>query len=237
MKSFKNIAILLIVIFYSLPVVSQTSDQIIAKYIQSIGGADVVKSIKSICMESSSKMMGINITTKTTILNGIGFKTETTAMGNKQVACYTNNSGWMKEKNNKAEIMPNEQFEMGKSQIIIGSPFIDYSVQGYKITFIGKEKVDGEPANRIRMTRKSFTADYWFDLSTGYLKKSFIKTKMEGKEVEITMLYSEYTKTKKGYVMPIVTETKMGFMFSMTNRITEYTFDEPVSESVFRKPD
>lgn len=237
MKLFKNIAILLIVLSCSLPAISQTADQIIAKYIQSIGGADVVKGIQSICMESSSKMMGLNITTKTTILNGLGFKTETTAMGNKQVACYTNSSGWIKEKNNKAEIMPEEQYEMGKSQIFIGSPFIDYAAQGYKITFIGKEKVDGKSANRIRMTRKNFTSDYWFDTSGGFLIKAFITTQMEGKEVEITMLYSEYTKTKIGYVMPLVTETKMGFMFSMTNHITKYTIDEPVSESVFRKPD
>ncbi len=238
MKPFKKYTISLVVLACSVTAASQSADEIISEYIQAIGGAEVVKGIQSISIEASTKVVGLKVVGEITILNGKGFKTESRILGNTQVACYTDKSGWISSKDGKkVEDMPRDQYEAGKYQIFIGWPFLDYASQGYKAEFIGKERIGDVNAFKIGITFPDKTKnEYWFDTSTGYLIQSLQRAKMEGKEFEVILMYSDYYQTKGGYVMPLVTESKMGGKFSVTTRITKIAIDQPVPNSVFTKP-
>lgn len=238
MDLIRNYAFALVTFSCSLTVSSQSADEIISKYIKAIGGAEIVKGITSITLETTSKVMGIEITSYITILNGKGFKTETKVFGRCQVACYNYSSGWISSRNGKKiEDMPKDQYELGRNQIFIGWPFLDYSSNGYKVEFSGKDKIGDINANKISITSpENSNSEYWFDPSSGYLIKSFQRAEIEGKEVEVELIYSDYQRTKCGYIMPMETESKMGGRFIISTAVTRVTINQPVSYSDFRKP-
>ena len=73
---------------------AQTADEIINKYVDAIGGKDVLTKIKSVYFEGTATVMGNDYPTKTTILAGKGIKTETDVNGSDIIQCVTDTSGW-----------------------------------------------------------------------------------------------------------------------------------------------
>jgi hypothetical protein len=214
----------------------QSADDIISKYIQAIGGEEIVKGVKSIYTESSAKIFGIRCTTLNTTMNGKGSLTESKYLVTRQISCYNEHSGWTSN-GKKADDMPNDQYEAGREQIYIGFPFLDYKTRGYKAELSGKEKVNDLNTYKISMIRTNDNlTDYWFDTSTGYLIKLKHKMIMQGKNVEVEMKYSDYRKTSTGYSIPMVVETNISGMFSLTNRISKVIINQPVDLKIFDKP-
>ena len=218
---------------------SQNADQIIARYIQAIGGTEVVSNLKSLVLESSSKFMMFKANTVTTVLNGKGYKSETKAMGREIIQCFNEKGGWMsgisKEKN--TEEMSRSQYMAGRQQMFIGSPFLDYKAKGFKTSYLGREMVGDVNAYKISLVKSATETDqYWFDPATGYLIKSLQKTSREDNPVEIVTLYTDYYKTKIGYVLPLTLEMDISGRMSVKSKITKVIVDQPVNATIFIKP-
>ena len=76
MKKFKTILTSTVFLAISAFALGQSADEIINKYIQSIGGKDKLSKINSLYIESKMEVMGMEFGSKSTTLNGKGFKTE-----------------------------------------------------------------------------------------------------------------------------------------------------------------
>ena len=73
---------------------AQTAGEIVSKHVAAIGGKDAISQVKSVYMETSITMMGGENPSTTTIVNGVGYKSETDFNGTKIVQCYTDKGGW-----------------------------------------------------------------------------------------------------------------------------------------------
>ena len=215
---------------------AQTADEIVQKYLAAIGGKEAISQVKSISMESSAQIMGNEAPSTTVILDGVGYKTETTVNGAKIVSCYTGNGGWMVNPMAGATEptpMPEEEYNLGKGQIYVGGGLYDYAAKGSKIELLGKD------ANtyKLKLTSKdNVDTLYVFDAATWLAKSVSMKAKMQDQEVNITTNLSDYRKTEVGYLIPYTIDVDFGGQFSMNIAVKKVELNKTIDPAIFEMP-
>ncbi|MDP4224668.1 MAG: hypothetical protein Q8868_15280 [Bacteroidota bacterium] len=218
---------------------AQTADEIIAKYVQAIGGKDFLSKITSLYTESKMDVMGNESTQKVTILNGKGYKTEMEIMGSNIVTCITDNGGWSVNPmmgSNDATALPDDQYKSSKSQIWIGGPFVNYKENGYQAELQGNETIGDVNAVKVKLTSPdNISVTYSFDPATGYLLKSVQQSDMQGQTVDNTITFSDYRQAS-GYTLPYKVSMDIGGMFQLSSTITSVELNKAVDPAIFVKP-
>jgi hypothetical protein len=240
MEANKSIALAVMVMFLAVAASAQNADEIIGKYVQAIGGKDVLDKITSVYTESTMEVMGMQINGKTTVLNGKGMKQEMEVMGSTIITCITDKAGWsinpMSGGTDPVD-MPEAQYNQGKDQIVVGAPFINYAVKGSKAELLGTDTIAKTSTFKIKLTAPDSTsALYYFDSNTFYLVKSVQQTESQGQMVESIITYSDYKPTN-GYAMPYKMDMDMNSgQFTMAISVTKVELNKPVDETIFSKP-
>ncbi len=240
MKTYRSFALAFTALFCAVTISAQTADEIINKYVQAIGGKDLLSKVTSVYTEGSIDAMGTQITFKTTTLNGKGMKQEMDVMGSPMITCFTDKGGWSINPmtgGTAPEDMPANQYNSGKEQIVVGAPFVNFSEKGYKTELLGTEAVGDVNAFKIKLTSPdSISATYYFDPNTSYLIKSISESEMQGQMIDNVITYSDY-KPAEGYTLPYKMEMVIaGGQFSMTMAVTKVELNKPVDEAIFAKP-
>lgn len=218
---------------------AQTAEEIVSKHVAAIGGMDKLKGIKSIYLESTADVMGNEMSTATTILNGKGYKTEGEVMGNKMVQVVTDNGGWTISPmaGDGAQPLPADAAKLAKDQLDIVGPLVDYAAKGNKIELKGQEKVGAANAYKLQVTNKEgVSSTYFIDPATYYILKVVRTANMMGQDMDVTVSYSDYKKSDYGFVFPHTTETDMGGQFAITAKVTKLEINKPVDPKVFEMP-
>jgi hypothetical protein len=240
MKIYKSIALVAIALLLTISSTAQTADEIIGKYVQAIGGKEVLSKISSVYTETTMDVMGMQITVKSTILSGKGMRQDMEVQGSAMVTCFNDKDGWSINPmtgSGTAESMPESQYNSGKDQIVVGAPFINYAEKGFKAELVGNESVANVNAYKVKLTSpENKESAYYFDPNTFYLIKSVQQAEMQGQMVENVITYSDYKQTE-GYSMPYKINTDIaGGQFSIAGTVTKVELNKPVDETIFAKP-
>jgi hypothetical protein len=240
MKTYRSFSLAFIALFCAVTASAQAPDEIISKYIQAIGGKDLLTKITSVYTESTMDVMGMQGNVKTTTLNGKGMKQEMDIMGSPMTTCFSDKGGWSINPMTGAtspEDMPEAQYNSGKDQIVVGAPFINYAEKGYKAELMGTEAVGAVNAFKIKMTSPdSISSVYFFDPDTFYLVKSVQSIEMQGQITDNEITYSDYKPTD-GYAVPYKMEMNIaGGQFQMAMTVSKVELNNPVDEAIFSKP-
>ena len=215
---------------------AQTAGEIVSKHVAAIGGKDAISQVKSVYMETSITMMGGENPSTTTIVNGVGYKSETDFNGTKIVQCYTDKGGWTINPMAGAATatpMPDDVYNAGKAQINIGGALYDYAAKGSKVELLGK---DGG-AYKIKLTSKENVEAVYLIDSTSYLITSVTsKGKMQYQDVDITTKYSDYRKTELGYVIPYAIDVDFGGQFGLTIAVKKVELNKTIDPAIFAMP-
>jgi len=236
MKTISQLLLLITVLFCSASVYSQTVDEIISKHLDAVGGKDKLNGLTSVHMEGTVEVMGTSGTTKTTILNGKGSRSESEIGGQQVVNVYTDKGGWQINQfagMTDPQAMPDEQFKAGEDQIYI-EPFLDYAARGGKAELVGQEKVGTVNAHKIKYTNKDGAVTTYFIDPTSFqvIQVSAVANNM-GQEVEIKSTYSDFQKTDYGLVVPHSIDIDFGGQFTLTSKLQKVDVNQPVDASIF----
>jgi len=239
MKGIRTIFLVLLLIAGIENSYAQTADGIIEKYIKAIGGRENLSKIKSSFVVTEGRVMGMKVITKTTILYGKGMRMENETRGRRNITVYTEKSGWTTSDKNdsQTEQMPDDQYQLGREQIYLCNPFLDYKERGYKISYEGIEKVRRNDLIKIKMISPAGNeSEYYFDPDTFYLAKAIQMFNMNGRDFRMETYYSNYRDTGTGYITPFTVESVFGGLMSVTSEIKEAVNNQPVNESIFARP-
>ena len=200
---------------------SQSADEVISKYFESIGGLDNWKNLKSL------KLTGKVPTPQGEFSFALYKKapdmmlTELDIQGKRLVPqAYDGEIAWTINPfmgSEDAQKLPEESTKELKNEAVFEDPFIDYAKKGHVVTLEGKENVDGTECYAVKLIKNKnndkdeVTEIYYFD--TEYYLPIKVKSYMlsgptSGQEIETYM--SNYEEIDGGLVMPFSLEVKMG---------------------------
>lgn len=195
------------------PASAQTAEEIVAKYIKAVGGAEKIQAVKTL------RKLG-------TFSGGGGFEApvveenkranmvrqEFSFQGLTGVNAYDGKAGWKIEPwQGKKD--PEPLGEEETKQIIEDSdfdgPLVNYQQKGNKIEFVGMEPVEGTDAFKLKVTTAAGDVRYYF-MDTDYFVPIKIETKrmIRGAEREYETSLGDY-KEVSGWYLPFSIESNV----------------------------
>jgi hypothetical protein len=218
-KVFLSIALFVAAIF---TVNAQTADEVIAKYITEIGGADKWSKVQSIKIEGQIEVQGIQIPFTMQGLQLKGMRVDAEFQGNKIIDITTPTKGWAQNPlSGKATLGPISEDELKQKldDLDIQDPFVDYKAKGSVIESLGKDEEDGNEYFKIKMTTKNGNEKtYFFDTKTNLIYKIESIVKQQGQEMKSEQKLLDYQTTDYGIKMPF--KQDQGQMMMVTKKIT-----------------
>jgi len=240
MKITRVFIIVLVTFLFTGKSYGQTAGEVMDKYFSAIGGKEKISQIKSFYTEGKMEMMGMEVKSKTTVLNGKGWRQDIDMMGQNQITSLNEKTGWLSlpmQGSAAPTDMPADIYDKAKSKMIVGDPLVNYQANGNKVELAGNEAIGSINAIKLKMVKPDNTFDtYYFDPASFLLIRSVQKENMRGQEVEMTVNYSNYKDAGKGYMYPFTTETDMGNGMKVVVTIVVAEVDKAVDPAIFNKP-
>lgn len=198
---------------FAMPVSAQTAEEIINKYIKTIGGMDKIQAVKT--LRRTGKFIG-----------GGGFEAaileenkrqkmvrqEFIVQGLTGINAYNGQAGWKIEPwQGKKDPEPLGEEEM--KQIIEDSdfdgPLVNYQQKGNRVEYVGMDQVEGTDAYKLKVTLASGDVRYYY-MDTDYFVPIKIDTKrmIRGAEREYETTLGDY-KEVSGWYLPHSVETNL----------------------------
>jgi len=229
------------VVFVTSMLSAQTVDEIIAKNIQARGGMDKIKSVRTVRSNGTMSMGGGMEAPGTMIQKRPDMaRLEFTIQGLTAVQAYDGKQAWqimpfMGKKD--PELMSADDKKEMEEMADIDGPLVDYKSKGHKVELLGKDKVEGTDAYKLKITLKNG------DVITDYLDAdSFLEIKQEtkrmvrGAEREIESSLGDY-KEVNGLMFPFAMENGIkGGQEKEKLTISKIELNVPVDDSIFKMP-
>lgn len=190
---------------------AQTVDELVAKYVKTIGGADKLAAIKT-------------IRTTGTFNGGGGFEAQIVQVqkrpnaireefilqGMSGITAYDGKQGWKInpfEGKKDAETLGEEELKSIVEDSDFDGPLVDYKAKGNKIEFVGKDDFEGSDVYKLRVTLPDGTVKTFY-LDSDYYVPIKIETKqtIRGTEIESETILGDY-KEVGGVYFPFSAET------------------------------
>jgi hypothetical protein len=227
--------------FLATPASAQTAEEIVAKYIKTVGGPDKIQAVKT--LRRSGKFIG-----------GGGFEAaileenkrsnmvrqEFSLQGLTAVNAYDGKSGWKIEPwqgKKDPESLGEEEMKQILEDSDFDGPLVNYQQKGNKLEFVGMEPVEGTDAFKLKLTLANGDVRYYY-MDTDYYVPIKIDTKrmIRGAEREYETSLGDY-KEVAGWYLPHSVEVNVK---GSQNR-QKVTYDKieanlPIDDSRFHIP-
>jgi outer membrane lipoprotein-sorting protein len=227
--------------FAALPLCAQTADDIVSKYVKTIGGMDKLQSVKS--LRRSGKFTG-----------GGGFEArvleekkrpdeirqEFSIQGMVGVTAYDGRSGWKIEPwqgRKDPEPLGEEELKSIVEDSDFDGPLVNYASKGNKVEYVGTEPVEGTDAYKLKVTLKNGDVQYFY-MDTDYYVPIKIDTKrfVRGEEREYETSLGDY-KEVSGVYFPYSSETNAkGSQNKQKITIEKVEVNVPIADARFVSP-
>lgn len=139
-----------------------TPKEVIDNYLKALGGKDKLESIKTMLIENTLIVQGMDIMMRTKKM-GNKFKSEQTVMGQKMVQLFDGEKGYFEQGGQKMDIPADKVADLKKSKVIDA-----LSYDPATFSTVTAENIDGKDYNILT----SEQGKLYFDASTGLLYKS-----------------------------------------------------------------
>jgi hypothetical protein len=223
------------------PVASaQTAEEIVAKHIQARGGAEKLKSIKTLRMTGKREIQpGFAIPIVLEQMRPNRMRVDLTVQGMTGILAYDGANGWQLmpfQGKTDPEPMPDEMIKEFADDSDIDGPLLDWKEKGHKIELVGKEQVEGTDAYRVKLTKKGGDIlDIWFDAETYLDIKGVSRRMVRGTVQEVESVTSDY-KEVAGMMMPHSFQFGEKGQPKLTMTIDKIEVNPAVEEARFKMP-
>lgn len=230
LKSFAASLIFSVAAFVS--VKAQTADEIVSKYIDAKGGAEKLRSIKTIVQKGNLNANGQKIPVNMTIINGKAMRQDFTVNGMTGYQIVTTTEGWGYNPfmgQTKAEALTADDVKSSQDQLDATDDLFEYASKGITVDYLGTEDVEGTECYKLKLTMKSGKEKTMF-ISTedNMLVKVSEKVTANGQEMESNTMFSNY-KEVDGIQFPFSVNGNFGLV-----EMDSITINPEVDESIFK---
>jgi len=159
MKTLKLLVLALIVSF-SAPITAQTADEIVANYLEAIGGEENLLKVQGIKMQGELNAQGMTIPLETVTMKDGRMYAQIEFQGKKIKQMFTDGTKvWMfNMMAQTTEEMPADETKMILEEFKdFPNPFLNYKDKGYTIELLGTETQEGTECFKIKLTKTPHT--------------------------------------------------------------------------------
>lgn len=229
----KTILTALTAVFFSLSMFAQTTDEIIAKHVEAIGGKANWDKISSMRVEGKIKSQGIEINLVNTMINKKATRSDITLMGMSGYTIITNTDGWMFmpfQGQTKPEPMTADDVKSAQNQLDFHDEFLNYKEDGKVLEDLGKEDVDGTECFKLKLTNKNGESNtYYIDPADYMILKMTNKSTADGQEHESSTSFSNYKKMDEGVIIAMNISAEYGDLETV-----KVELNPTVDEAIFK---
>jgi outer membrane lipoprotein-sorting protein len=239
---FKRVCLATVAVAVLIPCLwAQTVDEIIAKNVQARGGLEKLKAVQSIKSTANMSMgqgmeaPGVLIQKRPSLA-----RLDFTIQGLTAVQAYDGKSAWqimpfMGKKD--PEPMSADETKEVEEMADLDGPLVDYKSKGHQVELLGKEKVEGTDAYKIKATLKNGDVQTIYIDSDSFLEiKEETKRTVRGSEQLIESSIGDY-KDVDGVLFPFAMESGVkGSQEKQKLMITKIELNVPADDSIFKMP-
>ena len=212
---------------------AQTAEEIITKHIVAVGGMDNWKKVNTMKISGAINAGGMEIPVTIVKVDDKAMKLEFSLNGMTGYQIMTKTEGWAYspfQGQTKPEAMTAEDVKDAQDQLDIQGELMDYKAKGNKVTYLGKDDVEGTECYKLKVTLPGGKEETEFiDASNYYHIRTTTKMKANGKEAEVVFNFSNFQKLPEGIVFPMSMDGGNGTINFKTVEI-----NKPVDESIFK---
>lgn len=233
-------ATVLAIPFFCAVAAAQGVDDVVAKYVAARGGAEKMKALTTVTMTGTS-VVGPGVTAPTVVrLKRPGAtRVDVTVMDKQFVQATNGTAAWginPFDGSTGPQAMSAEDTKAANEEADFDGPLVDYKAKGNTIEVVGKEPVDGADAIKLKVTLKSGRVVFIYLDATTFLERKSVGTrKLQGTEVEVESIASDY-KPVEGVMFPFTVENKANGQTQFKMTVTSIDVNKPIEDSVFALP-
>jgi hypothetical protein len=203
----RKVALLFAVLLFSVVnVAAQTADEIVAKYIKTVGGMDKIQAVKSIRRTGKVIVGGgfeIPLVQENKRPNLV--REDITIQGLVGTNAYDGKVGWKVapwQGKKDPEAMGEAELKSILEDADFEGPLVNYKEKGNKVEFVGMDEVEGTDTYKLKVTMANGEVRHFY-MDTDYFVPIKIETKriIRGNEVEIETILGDY-KEVAGWYLP-----------------------------------
>jgi outer membrane lipoprotein-sorting protein len=191
---------------------AETADDVIARHIAARGGMDKIKAIQSVDMKVKANQQGLEFPGRLEWKRPDKLRIEMTIQGKTMVQAYDGKTAWAIMPflgSPDPQAMSVDDAKDVIEQADMDGPIVDYKAKGNAVELVGREDVDGAPADKLKVTLKNGDVSYLYvDAESGLTVKETSKRKQQGSEIEIDSYMTNY-KPVNGVLFPFAIENKV----------------------------
>jgi outer membrane lipoprotein-sorting protein len=188
-------------------------DEIIAKHVAARGGMDKLKAVQSVRLSGRMTMgQGIEAPVSVEVKRPKQMRMEMQFQGLTAVQAYDGTSGWMIMPfggRTDAQPMSPDDLKDAEDMADMDGVLVDYKGKGHTVELVGKEKVEGTDAYKLKVKLKNGDERYVFLEAESYMEiRNEGKRKIRGSDVEVEANFGDF-KEVGGVVFPHSIEQSM----------------------------
>ena len=220
---------------------AQTVDEIIAKNVQARGGMDKIKSVQTI-RSTGTMTMGPGMEAPGSLIQKRPdmARLEFTVQGLTAIQAYDGKDAWqimpfMGKKDPEA-MSADDKKDMEENADIDG-PLVDYKSKGNKVELLGKDKLEGTDAYKLKVTLKNGDVITMYLDADSFLEiKEEVKRTVRGTEQEVESSLGDY-KEVNGLMFPFAMENGIkGSQQKEKLTLSKIELNVPVDDAIFKMP-
>ena len=219
---------------------AQSVDEIVAKNLQTKGGAEKWKSISTVRMSGTVSAQGVQLPLTVFAKRPNYTRQEISIQDKKIVQAFDGTTGWMVNPMTGTEVaepLPANVTQIMKETADFDGLLVNYKEKGTTIELVGKEKLADKEVNHLKITTKGGAVHHYFlDVQSGVeLKRSQEVEMAPGQKQTLETEMTGYQQVE-GVMVPKSIRQLMNGNTVAEMSIDKVEFNSAVDDALFRMP-
>lgn len=218
----------------------QTVDDIIARSFEARGGLAKVKAIRSLRMVGRATVApGTEAPVTIEIKRPSSLRLEIAFEGRGSVQAFDGRQAWgIPPGERRPRALPSEAAKTLAQQVDLEGPLADYAQKGHRVQLVGRERVDGDDAWKLRVNRKDGDVEYHFiDVRSHLPLKVAVERSVRGTKIRSETRLGDYRRIGTGYLWPFSLESgATGRTERQQMKLEDVDVDPDLEDSRFAMP-
>jgi hypothetical protein len=225
---------------FSFAASAQTVDEVIAKNLQAKGGADKLKSVRSIRMTAKFSQGSFRAEFRQEIKRADKVREEFIIQGLAQVQAYDGKTGWQISPfggRKDPELLSQDDLKSLVVDADIDGPLVDYKEKGHKAELVGHDSMEGTDCFKIKLSMKNGDVRYYYLDADSHLElKLEIQTTIRGSVQESELYYGDYEQVNGIYYPFAIEQAQKGSSSRAQFSVEKIEQNIPLDDARFSMP-